>query len=50
MYDKVKYQGITLVEWAKKLRNQFTPGELYLMLKSGHDICSLSSYNITNAS
>ena len=50
MYDKVKYQGITLVEWAKRLKNQFTPGELYQMVLNGKNISSLSAYNITNAS
>lgn len=50
MYDKIKYLGVTLAEWAKKLGNEFTSGELYQMIQNGKNISSLSAYNITNAS
>lgn len=41
MYDKVKYQGKTLAEWATALRNTFTAGELYRLVLHGKDLNEL---------
>lgn len=38
MYDDVQYLGETLKAWSEKLGNQFTPGELYRMMKAGQSI------------
>ncbi len=41
MYDKVKYEGKTLLEWQRLLHNTFSLGELYRLSKQKWDFNKL---------